>query len=67
MYMNAYFQTYRLPSIQWISILISSYNTPKEYLKDCFLSILLQKDLGIKFAIEIVIVNDGSNQSKTEI
>jgi amylovoran biosynthesis glycosyltransferase AmsE len=65
--MNAYFQTYRLPSIQWISILISSYNTPKEYLKDCFLSILLQKDLGIKFAIEIVIVNDGSNQSKTEI
>ena len=65
--MNTPIHSYRLLPIQGISILISSYNTPEEYLKDCFISILLQKDLGIKFSIEIVIVNDGSNQSETEI
>lgn len=59
--------SYHLPTIQWISILISSYNTREDYLKECFLSIIFQKDLGIKFAIEIVIVNDGSNHLETEI
>jgi glycosyltransferase involved in cell wall biosynthesis len=53
--------------IQWISLLISSYNTPDDFLKECFQSILIQKDLGIKFAIEIVIINDGSSQSNSEI
>ena len=58
-----------LPSqnMQWISLLISSYNTPENYLKVCFHSILSQKKIGINFAIEIVIVNDGSNPYNTEL
>jgi amylovoran biosynthesis glycosyltransferase AmsE len=47
-------------------MLIASYNTPKEYLTDCIKSILLQKNLGITFGIEIVWVNDGSNSEFTE-
>jgi len=56
-----------MENIQCVSILIASYNTPERYLKECFYTIFNQNDLGIKFAIEIVVANDGSNQSKTEI
>ena len=49
---------------QWISILIASYNTPENYLNQCLDSIIIQKnDVGI----ELVWVNDGSNEISTQI
>ena len=42
-----------------VSILISVYNTEKQFLYECFDSILKQKG---KIFFEIIIVNDGSNE-----
>jgi glycosyltransferase involved in cell wall biosynthesis len=53
--------------MQWVSLLISSYNTPDRYLKECFHTIFNQNDLGISFKIEIVLINDGSESFYTEI
>lgn len=56
-----------LSRLNWISILIPVYNTQEEYLNECFDSILSQDDLGISFAIELVIINDCSDTKNTII
>ena len=48
----------------WISILIPSYNTPQLYLRECLDSIKLQEG---HFSIEIVWINDGSNDECSQI
>jgi GT2 family glycosyltransferase len=48
----------------WVSVLISSYNTKSVYIKDCLESIKAQ--IGT-FGMEIVWVNDGSNELNTKI
>lgn len=53
--------------MQWVSLLISSYNTREDYLMDCFNSIFSQNGLGISFAIEVILINDGSELFYTEI
>lgn len=45
---------------QSISILIASYNTPRQYLEECLHSIQRQEGLGISYKIELVWINDGS-------
>ena len=45
---------------QWISMLIASYNTPREYLEECLHSIERQEGLGNSYKIELVWINDGS-------
>lgn len=47
----------------WFSVLISSYNTKREYIKDCLDSI---KNQNGHFGIELVWVNDGSDNDRTE-
>jgi len=54
-------------NIQCVSILIASYNTCEDYLMDCFNSIFSQNDLGISLAIEVILINDGSEPFYTEI
>ena len=49
---------------QWVSILIASYNTPEEYVISCLDSIQKQKG---DFGIELVWVNDGSNDESSKI
>ena len=56
-----------MENVQWVSLLIPSYNTPERYLKECFYTIFNQNDLGISFKIEIVLINDGSDPFNTEI
>ena len=51
---------------QWVSVLIASYNTPAEYVKECLDSIQIQKGLGEQFGIEIVWINDGSNEESSQ-
>ena len=46
----------------WISILISSYNTKYEYIKECLKSIELQVG---GFGIELVWINDGSSNENS--
>ena len=53
------------PPNQWISILIPSYNTPRKYIRECLDSIRSQ--LGSRIGFEVVWVNDGSDDSFTEI
>ena len=48
----------------WVSVLISSYNTKPIYIKDCLESIKAQTG---NFGMEIVWVNDGSNEINTKI
>lgn len=48
----------------YFSILVSSYNTKREFLKNCLDSI---KDQNGYFGIELVWVNDGSNEEYTDI
>jgi len=48
----------------WVSVLIPSFNTPAEYLHDCFNSISSQRG---NFGIELVIINDGSTYEYTSI
>lgn len=52
---------------QWVSILIASYNTPGEYIKECLDSIQMQQGLGKSFNIELVWINDGSDPNSSEI
>jgi glycosyltransferase involved in cell wall biosynthesis len=47
-----------------ISILITSYNTPRNYLIECIKSILDQTCIN-KYRFEIVWINDGSNEEYT--
>lgn len=47
---------------QWISILVSSYNTKKEYVHDCLESIRMQDGY---LGIELIWINDGSDQENT--
>jgi GT2 family glycosyltransferase len=51
------------PSL-WVSVLIASYNTPGEYLKDCLNSIKNQEGY---FGMEIVWINDGSVEPYSKI
>jgi glycosyltransferase involved in cell wall biosynthesis len=53
------------PPNQWISILIPSYNTPRKYIRECLDSIRSQ--LGSRIGFEVVWVNDGSDDSFSEI
>ena len=45
------------PHNQWVSVLVSSYNTPRNFLQECFASIRAQRGY---FGIELVWINDGS-------
>jgi glycosyltransferase involved in cell wall biosynthesis len=49
---------------EFISVLISSYNTKIEFVVDCLESIQLQRNLVPK--IEVVWINDGSDINNTE-
>ena len=49
---------------EWVSILISSYNTDQLHLKDCFESI--KNQIG-HFGIELIVINDGSNEKYSEV
>jgi GT2 family glycosyltransferase len=53
----------REPSV-WISVLMPFYNTRARYLTECLESILQQKG---HYGIELVIVNDGSNEEATNL
>ena len=48
----------------WVSVLITSYNTPSCYLRECLDSIRNQQG---HFGIEIVWVNDGSNKEYSDV
>jgi len=48
----------------WVSVLVSSYNTDSIYIYECLESIKLQQGY---FGIELVWVNDGSNEKNTTI
>lgn len=48
--------------MDFISILISIYNTKLEYFKDCLFSI---QDQTTKFYIQLVIIDDGSSDDNT--
>lgn len=41
----------------WVSVLIPNFNTPREYLRECFTSIMEQRG---HFGIQVVLVDDGS-------
>ena len=47
---------------EWVSVLISSYNTSKIFIRDCLNSIKTQNGI---FGIEVVWINDGSDQEHT--
>lgn len=49
---------------EWVSILIPIYNTPQHYLRECLDSIKLQNGY---FGMELVVINDGSDQEHTQI
>jgi len=51
------------PSL-WVSVLVSSYNTPLHFLRECLDSIAGQTG---HFGIELVWINDGSTRSYTEV
>jgi glycosyltransferase involved in cell wall biosynthesis len=48
----------------WVSVLVSSYNTKREYIRDCLQSIADQ--IG-HFGMEIVWINDGSTMEMSKI
>jgi glycosyltransferase involved in cell wall biosynthesis len=50
---------------QWISILVSSYNTARRHIRECLDSI--REQLGRHIGFEVVWVNDGSDPSYTDI
>lgn len=54
---------YKTPTL-WVSLLITSYNTPHKYVVECLDSIKKQND---HFGIEIVWINDGSNDLTTKL
>jgi len=47
---------------EWVSVLVTSYNTNPIYMKDCLESIKCQNG---HFGIELVWINDGSNEDNT--
>lgn len=51
------------PQEKWVSLLISSYNTPKKYIHECLESI--REQIG-HIGIELVWLNDGSTQLYTD-
>ena len=51
------------PEDKWVSVLISSYNTPEKYIQECLDSIRMQTG---HFGMQIVWVNDGSDQAHTD-
>lgn len=55
-------EQYKTPN-EWISVLISSYNTKNEYIVECLNSI---KEQHGHFGMEIIWINDGSNKESTE-
>jgi glycosyltransferase involved in cell wall biosynthesis len=56
--------TARIEPNEWVSVLISSYNTKLVYIRDCLDSIREQKG---NFGIELVWINDGSNKLSSNI
>lgn len=48
---------------RWVSVMITSYNTPKRYVSECLESIRNQNG---HFGIEVVWVNDGSDENHTK-
>jgi glycosyltransferase involved in cell wall biosynthesis len=59
-----YFWEYEENPTVWVSILIASYNTKLKYLYDCVKSI--KEQIG-NFGVELVWINDCSNQINTKI
>ena len=53
-----------LPPTEWVSVLVSSYNTKQAYVKECLESIRRQNGY---FGIEIVWINDGSDMLSTTL
>jgi len=51
-----------LEPITWVSVIITSYNTDPLYMKECLDSIKCQNG---HFGIELVWINDGSNEDNT--
>lgn len=49
--------------VEWVSVLIASYNTNNTYVKECLDSIKCQNGY---FGIELVWINDGSTDENTE-
>ena len=49
---------------EWVSVLVSSYNTKHFYVKECLESIKCQNG---HFGIELVWINDGSNAVNTQL
>ena len=56
-------EIYKEP-ITWISVLVSSYNTNHKYVVECLDSIKQQNG---HFGIELVWINDGSNELSTQL
>tara|TARA_B100001057_G_scaffold20748_3_gene19172 strand:- start:7312 stop:8853 length:1542 start_codon:yes stop_codon:yes gene_type:complete len=48
---------------EWVSVLVSSYNTKEEYICECLESILQQNG---NFGMEVVWINDGSDDQHTK-
>ena len=49
---------------EWVSVLVSSYNTKHKYIQECLESIKEQQG---HFGIELVWINDGSNELSTTL
>ena len=60
---DKYFWEFDEPSI-WVSVLIPCYNTKREFIEDCLKSI--KEQIG-NFGIELVWINDCSNEENTNI
>tara|TARA_Y100000768_G_C23980343_1_gene685409 strand:- start:454 stop:1860 length:1407 start_codon:yes stop_codon:yes gene_type:complete len=56
-------EIYKEPK-QWVSVLVSSYNTNHKYVVECLNSIRSQNG---HFGIELVWINDGSNELSTKL
>jgi mannosyltransferase OCH1-like enzyme len=52
------------PKEKSVSVLVSSFNTPAKFIKDCLQSIKIQKGY---YNIELVWINDGSDKLNTEL
>ena len=59
-----YFWEYAEEPTIWVSILVASYNTKLKYLYDCIISI---KEQTGTFGVELVWINDCSNETNTGI
>ena len=61
---DKYFWEYQEEPTIWVSILIASYNTKLKYLYDCVKSI---KEQNGKFGVELVWINDCSDENNSKI